>query len=308
MKKVILLATGWEPDYWEKPKIAPYPTKKYSDLSDWETLSKNCPLAGIGIYIKQTLKGKVHDYSNKQFVYLKIKGMDYDRRTKEPLFDFEPIQKSYTESKKLWNKLPDENKKLFSSIDADNLIKILKEIEEEPPKEWLNLIESGKTPSYWYDYIGKYFLELKNGGLSNDEFEDRIVALLTALGFDVTQKGHKLGGEYPDGVAAFEDEYAIVYDCKNRVNFIPTAEDKRAIRKYLEDEKKVRKEKNLFCAFIAKSFGEVQKDIFYFSVDAILYLLYKKLIMGFKFSLSPFKKILDDKMNLTIDTIDKEWI
>jgi len=304
MKKVILLATAWEPDYWGKPKTAPYPKRKYSELSDWETLSKNCPLAGLGIYIKQ----KENDYRDRPFVYLKIKGMDCGEN-EQPLFDFEPIKKSYTESKELWNKLPHQNKKnLFSSIDADNLIKILKEIGETHPEEWLDLIESVKTPTDWRDYIGKYFLELKTGSLSNDEFEDRIAALLTALGFDVTQKGHKCGGEYPDGIAAFEGKYAIVYDCKNSVDFIPIAEDKRALKKYWDDEKKVHEDKNLFCAFIAKSFGKVEKDVFYFSVDAILYLLYKKLIMGSKFSLSPFKKVLTDNMNLTIETINNEWI
>ncbi len=83
---------------------------------------------------------------------------------------------------------------------------------------------------------------------------------------------------------------------------------KRALERYLDDEKKVGKEKYKFSAFIAKSFGEEQRDIFYFSVDAMLYLLYKKLIIGSKFSLSPFKKILDRNINVTIETIDKEWL
>jgi hypothetical protein len=204
--------------------------------------------------------------------------------------------------------LPSENNKFFSAIEAGQLINILKQIGEEPPKEWLDLTKLDAISVDWRDWIGKYFLELKTGSLSDNEFEDRIFCLLTALGFHVTQKGHIIEGEYCDGVATFESEYAIVYDCKNTVDFIPSAENKRALDKYLGDEKKTRKEKYLFSAFIAKSFGERQRDVFYFSVDAMLYLLYKKLIIGSEFSLSPLKKILTNNMSVTIETIDKEWL
>ena len=60
MKKVLLLATGWEPDYWESDKEAPYPKLDYRSLPDWEDLSRNCPLPGIGRYIKQ----KGQDFSS----------------------------------------------------------------------------------------------------------------------------------------------------------------------------------------------------------------------------------------------------
>lgn len=304
MKKVMLLATAWTSDYWESDKEAPYPKTKYSFLTGWEELSNNCPLAGLGIYIKQ--KGK--DFTKMPFIYLKITHMRYDINTESPFFTFKVIQKSSTESESLTDRLSSESPKLFSAINAGQLIKILNEIGEKPPKEWLDLIELVKTPVDWRDCIGKHFLELKSGTLSNDEFEDRIADLLTALGFDVTQKGHKIKGEYPDGIAAFEDEYAIVYDCKNAVDFNPTAEDKRALEKYLNDEKKARRERYIYGAFIAKSFGGMQKDVFYFLVDALLYLLYEKLTIGSKFSLSPFRKILYNNLSVSIETIDKEWL
>ncbi|ROL56130.1 hypothetical protein D9V84_09410 [Bacteroidetes/Chlorobi group bacterium Naka2016] len=304
MKKVILLATAWHSDYWESDKEAPYPGTTYTQLKEWDELSQNCPLAGLGIYIKQ----KENDFRTIPFVYLKITGMRYDPITQQPYFNFKVIKKASRESIELSIRLPSETRRLFSAINADQLIKILNEIGEKPPAEWLSLIESGQTSVSWEDYIGKYFLDLKSGNLSNDEFEDRIYNLLTALGFDVIQKGHKIRGEYCDGVAIFEGGYGIVYDCKNTVDFIPTAENKRALAKYLEDEKKLHEEKNLFNAFIAESFGLEQNEVFYFSIDALLYLLYKKLIMGSKFRLSPFKKILDNKMSLTIETIKKEWL
>ena len=234
--------------------------------------------------------------------------MRYDTNSEIPLFSFKVMKKATTSSKSLVDKLPDEAKKLFWAINADELIKILSEIGETPPKEWLHLIGSVKTSGCWRDYIGTYFLELESETLGNDEFEDRVAHLLTALGFDVTQKGHKIKGEYADGIATFdENEYAIVYDCKNTVNFVPTAENKRALMKYFEDEKKIRKEKSLYTAFIAKSFKDEQRGIFFVPVDSLLYLLYKKLTMGSKFTLSPLRKILDSDISLTTEMIDKEW-
>jgi len=304
MKEVILLATGWSSDYWESDKEAPYPKKKYTELPEWEELSKNCPLPGLGIYIKQ----KEKDFKKIPFVYLKITGMRYDTNTQAPYFNFKVIKKAGKESESLTDKLPAENKKLFSAIEAGQLIKILNEIGEEPPKEWSDLIESEGTTVSWKNYIGEYFLKLEDVDISNDEFEDIVANLLTALGFDITQKGHRIKGEFPDGVAAFEHEYAVVYDCKNTSSYISTAEDRRALEKYFDDERKVRKEKYLYKAFIAKSFKDEQKDIFYFPVGALLYLLYKKLTIGSKFSLAPFRKILSNNISLTMETIDKEWL
>lgn len=312
MKKCLLLATDWEPDYWEKEKKAPYRKRKYTDLVEWNELSENCPLPGIGIYTK----GEKQDLSRVLFMYLEIKNMEYDYNTLEPLFHFRPIKKSKTESYKLVNELPRNNKtshdqpKLFSAINSEELLKILKEIGEAPPEEWIKLIEEEKHIISWEDWIGKYFLELKRGHLSNNEFEDRVADLLKALGFDVIQKGHKTPGEYPDGIFSFDDDddYTIVYDCKNIDDFYPTTEDERAIKKYWNDEKIARKGENVYCAFIAKSFRERSRgDIFYLSIESLLYLLYTKLLVGSRFSLSPLKKIFHNFISLEKDTIEKEW-
>lgn len=304
MKEVLLLATAWTSDYWESDKEAPYPKTKYTDLPGWDALSKSCPLAGIGRYIKQ--KGK--DFSSNPFVYLEISGMRYDDSTKQPYFNFRTLKNSNTRSAILETKLLPINRKLFSVIDAGELMKILRDVGESPPEEWKRLIEIKEEKSFWKDYVGKYFLEIEDRTLSDDELEDRVAALLNALGFRVDQKGHTIVGEFPDGIASFEENYAIVYDCKNTQNFSPNAENERAIKKYLDDEKKVRSEQNISCAFIAKSFKEEsRKDIFYLPINSLLYLLYKKLRIGSNFSLSPLKKILANYFQLTSETFDKEW-
>jgi hypothetical protein len=274
-------------------------------------LSKYCPLPGIGIYTK----GKRNDFSSIEFAYLKIKGMEYDSSTQMPYFHFETLEKSNTPSRQLIVKLPGTNKwnpdsvKLFSSIDCQRMLEILKELGENPPDEWMKLIETpaaGKAVD-WRDYIGRYFLEIENGTLSDDEFEDRVYRLLIAIGFDVTQKGHTLPGAYPDGIASFE-EYALVYDCKNSDDYCIVNKDKLTIKDYLKNEKKVRKEKKFFPIFITNTFGSIdEKDVFHFNIRSLNYLLYKKLQLGSKFNLRPIKKILDNKMPFNEETIDKEW-
>lgn len=305
MKKILLLATRWQPDYWESDKEAPYPGTIYTDLPEWDSLSASCPLPGIGRYIKYRDK----DYSLNPFVYLKIIGMRYDSNTKKPYFDFKTLTKSKRESSILEGKLPSNNRRLFSVIEPEKLIGILQDIGEELPEEWKKLIEIKEEIIRWKNYIGKYFLEIDERTLGNNEFEDRVAMLLNALGFETEQKGHKIPGEYPDGIASFGNNYAIVYDCKNTQNFFPSAEDERAIKKYLDDEKKIKSEQNIYCAFIAKSFrGNSRKDIFYLTMNSLRYLLYKKLSLGSKFNLSPLKKTLTNFIPLTIETIDKEWI
>jgi hypothetical protein len=92
MCKVLLLATGRSDTYWNSPRAADYSGRSYKDPPEWESLASNCPLPGIGIYIKQ--KGK--DFSSRHFVYLKIKGMRYDSNSETPYFDFEPVGISLT--------------------------------------------------------------------------------------------------------------------------------------------------------------------------------------------------------------------
>lgn len=303
MKKVIILATGWKPDYWESDKEAPYPKTSYRELPEWDVLARSCPLPGLGRYYKQR-----EDYSNNKFVYLKVTGMRFDLSSEKPYFSIKVIGQSRSESKVLENKLPSQSRRLFSSLDADTILNILDSMGEKPPEEWLGLLDVSYSAVSWRDFIGKYFIELESGNLSNNEFEDRLATLLGSLGFIIDQKGHVLVGEYPDGVALMDHELGLVYDCKNTDNFKPSAEDERAIMKYLEDERKAKNVKNLYPAFIAKSFVEWgKKNTHYFSVTPLLYLSFKKIQMGPKFSLLPMRKMLDNFQALSQDNIDKEW-
>jgi len=96
-------------------KETPYPKTKNTDLREWDSFSKNCPLAGVGRYIKQ----RGNDFSRYPFIYLKIIGMRFDLNTLQPYFEFKAITKSRTESRKLEQNLPSDKRKLFSAIKFD---------------------------------------------------------------------------------------------------------------------------------------------------------------------------------------------
>lgn len=307
MCKVLLLATGWNETYWDSPKEAEYRGKSYEKLPEWESLASNCPLPGIGIYIKQ--KGK--DFSSRHFVYLKIKGMRYDSNSETPYFDFEPVGQSNKRSRELADRLGGRVP-LFSVKDCSEILTILQSLAETPPSAWEDLLSPEQNTTSqarytWKDYIGRYFLDMENENISNDEFEDRVCALLTAIGFEVEQKGHIKPGEHPDGVA-FIGDYGLVYDCKNSSGYHPTDADKRALQKYLQDMQLITNGKTLFPVFIAKSFkSNVEKDFYHFDVESLNYLLYKKIRLGHKFNLSIIKKFLQNKIKLNKENIDREW-
>ncbi|MCW7078377.1 MAG: restriction endonuclease [Canidatus Methanoxibalbensis ujae] len=303
--RVIILCTAWSPDYWETSKEAPYPKRRYTDLPEWKTLASNCPLAGLGVYIKQRIKGRDIDHRDKKFVYLKIKKMKYDRNTGQPYFNFDPIKASETSSKRLLEQLP--SLLLFSTIKSEDLLKILKILGEEPPQEWMELITAEKPAKSWRDYVGVRFLELIDRDLGNEEFEDRVAELFKALGFKVTQFGHKVVGEYPDGEIELDEDIILVYDCKNSHDFVPSAEDRRKLNQYIEDAKNKYKNKEIYGIFVAKSFDSIQTSHLFFPIGSLVYLLYKKIALGNAFTLAPFRKIIRKKEYLNQTLIDNEW-
>ena len=136
MKKILILATSWEPNYWIYEKEVPYEKAKNTDLPEWDDLLKNRPLAGIGIYKKH----KDKDYSLNQYVYLKIKGIRHDPDTGVPYFWISPFKRSRVTSSRLERELPENNKSWFYSIDQSMIIEILRNLRETPPEEWLELL------------------------------------------------------------------------------------------------------------------------------------------------------------------------
>lgn len=304
--RVLLLYTHWQQDYWEKPKEAPYPRRSYKELPEWNRLANNCPLPALGVYIRGKVRGVYRDYTNCLFVYLKVVGMRFDKDTEQPYFHVEPIGKSSTPSRNLLEQFPATG--LFLAVDRTNILETLKALGEEPPKEWIELmgVKEPITIS-WRDFLGRYFSDLIDGNLGDNDFEDRCTQLLISLGFEVEQLGHKVVGEYPDGEALLDD-IVIVYDCKNISDYKPSAGDRRKLNEYVRDAKLKYKDKDVYGIFIAKGFEVPQTgDLFYVPASSLVYLLYKKIRLGKKFTLSPLRKILVKKEKLDRVLIDNEW-
>jgi hypothetical protein len=316
MKAILLATSRYGQNYFSNDKEAPYPGFNYNQIPDWNTLINILPLPGIGFY-----KGQ---FANDYFSFLKIVGMRYDN-INSPYFDFKVIGISNIPSITLTDTLPANIRNLlFSSIDMNILTQFLHNIGITPPDDWLQLtrynqnnntvveiVRENNVDIYnenFLNYIGEYYKRLSTTNLNNDKFEDITASLLKALGFNVTQKGHLVEAAKADGIASFEDSYALVYDCKNSNVFVLTEEFKRAIDRYLEDERLLLNNMNLFPIFISRGFRNQNIPNYHlFTIESLLYLFYKKLILGNKFSLRPLIMLLNNNHELTKERIDIEW-
>ena len=102
--KILLLYTHWKEDFWtaEAPrKGAPYQGSQKELFLELDKLTASYPLPALGIYASGMYKGEHRDYTHKNFVYLKVTGMDFDDETREIRFYVKPVCQSSTPSKKL---------------------------------------------------------------------------------------------------------------------------------------------------------------------------------------------------------------
>jgi len=311
---VILLSTNWSNTFFHNNGRAPY----YGNpnlFRFWDNFANNCPFPAIGFY-RDHITGRANSATN--YVYINVNGIEHDDRTL--YFSYEYLLNSNTRSIDLMNSLPLNNRNLlFTSIDENDLYEIFNRLNETPPNIWVNFnnqqineiprngVELIQPTIEFNGFIGNYFTEIIHENLANNEFEDRVKSLLTALGFDVIQRGHIVQGRFPDGYAQF-DNNILVYDCKNSNNYFPIAEDSNALDGYLNQARNLYPGNNLFSAFIAKSYSNnLPPNYIYFSIDSLNYLLYKKLILGNGFNLLPLLNILSQGQILTRILIDINW-
>lgn len=306
--KIIVLGTEWKENYWENEKVAPY---KLS-MERVKGLKESLPLAGIGIY----RKGKHKDLSFLPPCFIIVQSMERNEKG-EYEFGFRYLSKmgAITSSKFAYEM---EMLSLFSTHSHEKVLEALEKLGIKTPLEWQRLLEP-KSPTTWKDWIGRHFQELLSTSISNDDYEDRIFEIFTALGFKVEPQGHKKEGEYPDGIA-YCKHFAIIYDCKNRLNYFLIANDKRAMVKYvssakrrIEEQKEVEK---VHFAFVAHSYSnvegisDIEKDTqskgFLFTSAALLYLLFKKMSLGPSFALSDFDQLISNQP-ITNEVIDKTY-
>jgi hypothetical protein len=137
MKKIIVLYTPQSP-YWERARQAEYVSIRHTKLSDWDALKCSCPLPGLGIYSRGMIQGRPADPVNQPFVFLRILDMTYDERN--TYFHTEPLLVTNIPSQEFLRRIAYHNQ--FDSREPDDIRKILKALQIDPPDEWLKLIEA----------------------------------------------------------------------------------------------------------------------------------------------------------------------
>jgi hypothetical protein len=131
MDRVLILSTHWREDYWKSngEMSARYPSTEYTSMDDWDEVSENIPLSGIGMYHTRL--------KEEPFVYIVVKELSHNPRG-EPKFVLESVGESETESYELNERL---RKRLYYTVDSDSLRGVLDELDENPPDEWLAHID-----------------------------------------------------------------------------------------------------------------------------------------------------------------------
>lgn len=300
MAEILVLCTYWEPNYWERDRVAPYPQRSIEPV---ERMKNKAPIPAIGVYTR----GKGRDYTHRPPCFLVIKNISENEK-REPQFDFHYVsQMPDLTSAQFLSEIP--KKDLFFSVSEENVLPVLERFSIKPPPEWQKLLETKALPlPSWQEWIGRHFQDILQT-ISNDEYEDKIAEIFSALGFEVEQLGHKKEGEYADGIA-YSKDFAIIYDCKNRTSYFLNANDKRAIIKYVQHAKKRveerRKIEKVYFAIIAHSYNKVENmsDIeketsskgFLLTSEVMLYLLYKKLSLGTSFLLADFEELISNQV------------
>lgn len=293
---MILMKTKIIADIWEKDGIAPFQSNFIGNEISKINI-EDLPVDAIGFYSKYQ---KVKNIS-----LLKICKIEH---TPDSIND---IQIHFKFQKKLNIASKDfdvEMQKYTSSLFSCQDDKFVEEIIQKLENNNQNFI---RTNEY---FLSDYFYKTSDW----KNYEIRMAQLFTILGFDVHIKGHKNDKQRVADIYSYSppkiesNKFCIIIDCKNKEDYSIIAEDERAMREYIEDEKlnvvkKGIKSKNVFFIFIANSFNnysnaklkEIAKTTNNYgaliTTENILYLTEKKLRMGCKMHLEYFPNLITNK-------------
>lgn len=323
MKDFIILSTTFQKGYWRKKRRAPFTNLFDSELSNLENnytrLNAISPINGIGFYKNSLDKTKCSE--NELIDFINITSIE-KIGDKDFYINFKPVGQSNIPSIDFENSLPPGYRYIFNIIELDkvrevvlNLGGIFPDNKTKGIETDIEIKESKKEEiitkkTLWEQYIGEYFLTLKNPDFQNDnDFEDKVFDLLKAIGFDVKQKGYKKKGSYPDGTAII-DKYTLVYDCKNSNNYYPNIEDINKMKSYVDSEKSDDTKMDVYPLFIARNYSDKINKSYgqYFNIETMLYLFYVKIRLGNKFNLNKVKKIFKDNLKFDKNWIDNEYL
>ena len=148
MAEILVLCTYWEPNYWERDRVAPYPKRSIEPVKH---MKNKTPIPAIGVYTK----GKGKDYTHQPPCFLIIKNISENEKG-EPQFDFHFIsQMQGLTSVQFLAEI--QKRDLFYSVSEEEALPVLEKLGVKPPPEWQKLLEAKPllVPS-WPDWIGRY--------------------------------------------------------------------------------------------------------------------------------------------------------
>jgi len=310
---MILLKTKTFIDIWESDGIAPF----NSSFVGTEILnySEKTPILAIGYYSGEQANKNI-SLLMIQKIY-QVPGFKNDINLK-----FKFIKKLEILSDDFETEVSKFSSKLVINVADDRVNKILKKFgyKISPPEEKKEMIQS---PVFYKEkYLNPDFYSPGNWV----EFEKLTAKLFNILGFQVEVQGHRQLKERVADLYCYspqiikENRICIIIDCKNQDNYFINAADERAMKEYILNKKAIIAQEgilpeNLLFLFVALSFAkdsyikvqEIAKSTNSFgallSRDNLLFLVEKRLRMGYKFYLEFFQKLFKNQ-EITIALIN----
>ena len=293
-------------DIWETNGIAPFNSKYVG--KDILNFIPELPLKAIGFYSGTT--------DSNEISLLEIHQINLIIEPKRDIqIHFKFVKKLSIKSVEFERKIKKFTSSLLSIHDDDKIEKILRDLKNKNEDTISN-----KSKDF---FLSQYFYEPTDW----KKYETKIAELFTIFGFNVQLKGHRNEKERVADIYCYSppnieyNKFSIIIDCKNKGDYAIIAEDERAMKEYIENEKsnifdKGIKPKNVFFLFTAHSFSnysleklkEIAKSTNTYgaliSNKNLLYLTEIKLRMGYKLYLEHFPKLFDN-IEITISRIDE---
>jgi len=299
-------------DIWEKDGIAPFnSTYVKTEILKY---SRKLPLRAIGFYSGTQ--------DNKKISLLEVEQINQNLELPNDIqIKFKFIRKLELISKNFDIEISKSSSKLLLIMDDSRVSNILNKFGIEPGQT----VKSREIQTIKY-YDKKYLNPEFYYPKSWIEFEKVTSEVFNMLGFQVKVEGHKKEKKRLADIYCYsppiirDNRILLIIDCKHQDNYFINTADERAMKEYIVDKKSIIeqegvKPENLLFLYIALGFSkdsylkvqEISISTNSFGAllnrDNLLFLLEKKLRMGYKFYLEYFPKLFKNQ-EITIEQID----
>lgn len=146
---VVIMRTFLDPDYFKKHGDIKYTNRTIDRNQAWDRIRASLPAPALCLYTYGTDRktGKLRDYRNRKFVYSLIEDIKEENKDGKTSVTFKHkiLRPSREPSSKLLvgsgRSYPPG--RLFEAVGTSEVMDRLKKLEENPPSEWVHLLNSG---------------------------------------------------------------------------------------------------------------------------------------------------------------------